>query len=276
MLRSERPFSVGSVKEVKLDSQKSPEEKIVVDKKDLKIETELAIKNSRLTPATSSEQHSEFLHFIARKERKVLELREELKRHEEELRLLKKQWETYFAKNIDEASNSNSPSSPSSAFSFASTSEEEGKGFMDGLSKGIAGVIGGIQKVKESELYVFNLVSHGTKITQEKLTQIKTVVTDVANSQSIQQTRRKTADITSSAWHSLSKGLSSLASSETIQNAKKKTLETVNTINEALISPNPSSEDSTTATTKSKLIITDSPSEEIKDPILHVIGDDMI
>lgn len=264
MLRSERPFSVGSVKEVKLGSQKSPEEKIVVDKKDLKIETELAIKNSRLTPATSSEQHSEFLHFIARKERKVLELREELKRHEEELRLLKKQWETYFAKNIDEASNSNSPSSPSSAFSFASTSEEEGKGFMDGLSKGIAGVIGGIQKVKESEL------------TQEKLTQIKTVVTDVANSQSIQQTRRKTADITSSAWHSLSKGLSSLASSETIQNAKKKTLETVNTINEALISPNPSSEDSTTATTKSKLVITDSPSEEIKDPILHVIGDDMI
>ncbi|CAI2187901.1 6303_t:CDS:2 [Funneliformis geosporum] len=271
MLRSERPFSVGSVKEVKLDSQKSPEEKIVVEKKDLKIETELAIKNSRLAPATSSEQHSEFLHYIARKERKVLELREELKRHEEELRLLKKQWETHFAKNIDEASNNNSPSSASSAFSFASNSEEEGKGFMDGLSKGIAGVIGGIQKVKDSEL------------TQEKLTQIKTVVTDVANSQSIQQTRRKTADITSSAWLSLSKGFSSLASSETIQNARKKTLETVNTINEALVLPsvnytttNPSSEDTTTAATKSKLIISESPSEEIEDPILHVIGDDII
>jgi len=86
-----------------------------------------------------------------------LELREELKRHEEELRLLKKQWETNVAKNIDESSNSSSPSSLSPTFSFASntsTSEEEVKRFMDGLGKGLAGVISGIQKVKESEVYV--------------------------------------------------------------------------------------------------------------------------
>ena len=72
---------------------------------------------------------------------------------------MKKQWEANITKEIDEESNSNSsPSSPaSSAFSLPSTtntSEEESKGFMNGLGKGIAGVIGGIQKVKESEVYV--------------------------------------------------------------------------------------------------------------------------
>jgi len=137
--------------------------------------------------------------------------------------------------------------------------------------------------------------------TQEKLSQIKSVVVDVANSQPVQQTRRKTADFTSSAWHNLSKGISTLASSETIQNAKKKTLKTVYTINEALTSPpakatNNTTENSssvifdddkrteikttTTVTTSTTTItpqsptIFQSPSEEIEDPILHVIGDD--
>ncbi|GBB90900.1 hypothetical protein RclHR1_00180038 [Rhizophagus clarus] len=283
MSQSERPFSVGSEKEVKLDSPKSPKKESVekIDNEKLKIQTELAIKQSRITPSTPSEQHSELLHFIARKERKVLELREELKRHEEELRLLKKQWETNITKNIDEESNSNSPSSPASLYSITNNSEGEPNNFMNGLGKGIAGVIGGIQKVKESEL------------TQEKISQIKSVVADVANSQPVQQTRRKTADFTSNAWHNLSKGISTLASSETIQNAKKKTLKTVYTINEALTSPstkttNNTTEDSssviyeddkttmvtTPTTTTITSIISQSPSEEIEDPILHVIGDD--
>uniref|UniRef100_A0A1D1YUP1 Uncharacterized protein n=1 Tax=Anthurium amnicola TaxID=1678845 RepID=A0A1D1YUP1_9ARAE len=298
MSRSERPHSIGSEKEVKLDSPKSPKKESVESiENELKIQTELAIKHSRITPSTPSEQHSELLHFIARKERKVLELREELKRHEEELRLLKKQWETNVTKNIDEESNSNSPSSPASLSSITNTSEGETNNFMNGLGKGIAGVIGGIQKVKESEL------------TQEKLSQIKNAVVDVANSQPVQQTRRKTADFTSNAWHNLSKGISTLASSETIQNAKKKTLKTVYTINEALTSPAGTAatntataattattvntrkdssssiifdgEEAETKTTATKMtmitttpVISGSPVEEIGDPILHVIGDD--
>ena len=134
MSRSERPYSVGSEKEVKLNPPKSPEKesedivnelkvkkifsiKVIIFKfnnlndlfetNQFQIQTELAIKNSRITHSTPSEQHSELLHFIARKERKVLELREELKRHEEELRLLKKQWKTNITKKINEESNIN-------------------------------------------------------------------------------------------------------------------------------------------------------------------------
>ncbi|RGB40843.1 hypothetical protein C1646_686854 [Rhizophagus diaphanus] len=160
MAQSERPFSVGSEKDVKLDSPKSPKKESIekIDNDKLKIQTELAIKQFRITHSTPSEQHSELLHFIARKERKVLELREELKRHEEELRLLKKQWEANITKNIDEESNSNSPSSPASLSSITNNLEGETNNFMNGLGKGIAGVIGGIQKVKESELYVLIFV----------------------------------------------------------------------------------------------------------------------
>ncbi|RIA91058.1 hypothetical protein C1645_822541 [Glomus cerebriforme] len=276
MSRSERPFSVGSAKEVKLDSPKSPKKESVEDiGNDLKVQTELAIKHSRITPATPSEQHSELLHFIARKERKVLELREELKRHEEELRLLKKQWEANITKDIDEESNSNSPSSPASISSNTNVLEGETNSFMNGLGKGIAGVIGGIQKVKESE------------VTQEKLSQIKSVVVDVANSQPVQQTRRKTADFTSNAWHNLSRGISTLASSEAVQNAKKKTWKTVYEVispattnkktsdSSPIIFDNGEGEEVETKTTITTTpVISDSPSEEIEDPILHVIGDD--
>jgi hypothetical protein len=64
-------------------------------------------------------------------------------------------------------------------------------------------------------------------------------------------------------------------------------LETVYTINEVLISPattNNSTTDSSiifdngerveTKSEKSKVTISESPSEEVEDPILHVIGDD--
>jgi hypothetical protein len=81
-----------------------------------------------------------------------------LKRHEEELKLLKKQWEINITKNIDEESNSNSPSSPASLSSNTNMLEEETNSFMNGLGKGIAGVIDGIQKVKESEVYVLYIV----------------------------------------------------------------------------------------------------------------------
>jgi hypothetical protein len=71
---------------------------------------------------------------------------------------LKKQWEANITKNIDEESNSNSPSSPASLSSITNNLEGETNNFMNGLGKGIAGVIGGIQKVKESELYVLIFV----------------------------------------------------------------------------------------------------------------------
>ncbi|CAG8769501.1 8015_t:CDS:2, partial [Racocetra fulgida] len=84
--------------------------------------------------------------FIARKERKISELREELKRHEEELLLLKKQWQTVVSKDID------SENTSSSVFSFQSnTSNNEVSAFMNGLGKGIHSVIGGIHNLKESE-----------------------------------------------------------------------------------------------------------------------------
>ena len=64
-------------------------------------------------------------------------------------------------------------------------------------------------------------------------------------------------------------------------------METVYTINEVLISPSTTNdttkdssiifdngEEAETKSEKSKVMISESPSEEIEDPILHVIGDD--
>ncbi|GAA5941454.1 hypothetical protein JCM1841_001057 [Sporobolomyces salmonicolor] len=50
--------------------------------------------------ATIIEQNVDLLSFIAKKERKCLDLREELKRHETELTLLKKKWESIVARSL--------------------------------------------------------------------------------------------------------------------------------------------------------------------------------
>ncbi|KAL8283687.1 hypothetical protein RQP46_005482 [Phenoliferia psychrophenolica] len=53
---------------------------------------------------TLTELNSDLLNFIAKKERKCLDLREELKRHEEELQHLKKKWENIVAKSLASSS----------------------------------------------------------------------------------------------------------------------------------------------------------------------------
>ncbi|CAG8502696.1 6485_t:CDS:2 [Dentiscutata heterogama] len=196
----------------------------LVDKKDVineknidenSEEKERAIKNLRVTHSSPSEQRDELLQYIVSKERKVLELREELKRHEEELLLLKKQWQAIASKDI----NAENTSYASSIFSIPSniSNNIEVTGFMNGLGKGIHSVIDGIHNLKESET------------TREKLSQIKTAVSEVANIRSIQQTRQKTADLTSQAWSNISKGISSLVDYEAIKNARKKSYKSVPT-----------------------------------------------
>ncbi|GAA5998803.1 hypothetical protein JCM5350_006401 [Sporobolomyces pararoseus] len=54
------------------------------------------------TQATLIEQNTDLLSFIAKKERKCLDLREELKRHESELALLKKKWESIVARSFQQ------------------------------------------------------------------------------------------------------------------------------------------------------------------------------
>ncbi|GAA5902749.1 hypothetical protein JCM6882_004056 [Rhodosporidiobolus microsporus] len=54
--------------------------------------------------ATLVEQNADLLSFIAKKERKCLDLREELKRHESELALLKKKWENIVARSLQQQS----------------------------------------------------------------------------------------------------------------------------------------------------------------------------
>ncbi|GAA5968527.1 hypothetical protein JCM11641_007668 [Rhodosporidiobolus odoratus] len=52
--------------------------------------------------ATLVEQNADLLSFIAMKERKCLDLREELKRHEGELTVLKKKWESIVARSLQQ------------------------------------------------------------------------------------------------------------------------------------------------------------------------------
>ena len=77
------------------------------------------------TGATLVEQHGDLLSFIARKERRCLDLRGELQRHEDELKDLKAKWEAIVARDLrtsprlgSERSNSaSSPPMPSPALS---------------------------------------------------------------------------------------------------------------------------------------------------------------
>ncbi|GAA5836859.1 hypothetical protein JCM9279_007681 [Rhodotorula babjevae] len=77
---------------------------------------------------TLVEQNADLLSFIAKKERKCLDLREELKRHESELAQLKKKWESIVARSLQQqhvqshSPNPNSTSSTSAHPRNASTS----------------------------------------------------------------------------------------------------------------------------------------------------------
>ncbi|CAG8812655.1 3495_t:CDS:2 [Gigaspora margarita] len=186
-----------------------------IDENGEDVKKERAIKNLRVTSSSPSEQRDELLQFIVRKERKILELREELKRQEEELLLLKKQWQAVASEDINDENTSNA----SSIFSIPSniSNNVEVTKIMNGFGKGIHSVIDGIHNLKESET------------TREKISQIKTAVSEVANLRSIQQTRQKTADLTSQAWSNLSKGISSWVDYEAIKNARRKSYNSVPT-----------------------------------------------
>ncbi|CAG8449429.1 6124_t:CDS:2, partial [Ambispora gerdemannii] len=88
--------SVVAVSNARLEATKKSDNSVADSDTDdlLKIHTEIAIKHLRITPATESEQQAELLQFIAKKERKIKDLQEELAQHEDELRLLRERWES--------------------------------------------------------------------------------------------------------------------------------------------------------------------------------------
>ncbi|CAG8516595.1 728_t:CDS:2 [Paraglomus occultum] len=191
---------------------------------EIKVHTELAIKHLRVTPATRVEQQEELLQFIARKERRILELKEELARQEEELNLLKEQWETI---TLEENDIENKASSDID--DMFSLGDDIGRGrraiafgLGNGVGNGFKGIFGG---------------SAETERGRETLSNIRSVVIEVKDSERFKQTRQKTYDLTAKAWGNLSKGISNLAHSEALRNARRKTYETVHTFNDKLASP---------------------------------------
>ncbi|GAA5939270.1 uncharacterized protein JCM15063_004472 [Sporobolomyces koalae] len=67
--------------------------------------------------STLTEQNADLLSFIAKKERKCLDLREELKRHESELALLKRKWESIIARSFERQQSSSASPAPRHAAS---------------------------------------------------------------------------------------------------------------------------------------------------------------
>nr|CAG8467812.1 5966_t:CDS:2 [Entrophospora candida] len=180
-----------------------------------KVRKEGSIKHLGITlTASPTIQHTDLLHYIAKKERKVLELREELKRNEEELSLLKKKWETIFTNQIinsPENGNGKENESVNGVGIGENENDDDDQSddvevikLMNGLSKGIVGVVNGIKNVAESE------------VTHEKLLKIRTAVADVANYEPVKQTKKMTFDFTSQAFDNITKGFSSIAQSETL------------------------------------------------------------
>ncbi|KAJ7236196.1 hypothetical protein C8J57DRAFT_1571050 [Mycena rebaudengoi] len=83
-------------------------------------------------PLTLAEKHADLLHFIAQKESKCLELRDQLAAHEKELLTLKRKWERIVARGFSSPHNTSFPASASasatSSFSSLNANGSAGAG----------------------------------------------------------------------------------------------------------------------------------------------------
>ncbi|CAG8474736.1 8221_t:CDS:10 [Ambispora leptoticha] len=190
---------VVTVGNAKLEATKKCDSSSVadVDTEDLlKIHTEIAIKHLRITPATESEQQAELLQFIAKKERKIKDLQEELAQHEEELRLLKERWESI---------------------------KNNGNGWLRG-----GGSSGGANKGNGNVL--ISIENDGVDDVNANPDNFINIKIDNENAK---KTKRKLSFRTG-AWGNLSKSISALARSDTLKNVRKKTMDTVHTVEKSI------------------------------------------
>ncbi|KAI6017159.1 hypothetical protein EDC04DRAFT_485975 [Pisolithus marmoratus] len=81
-------------------------------------------------PLTLVEKHADLLHFIAQKERKCLELREQLAVHENELAELKRKWERIINRTLPAGGHEN-------LVSTSSTNAVRGSTALDGIKEGV-------------------------------------------------------------------------------------------------------------------------------------------
>ncbi|KAG6331509.1 hypothetical protein ID866_7579 [Astraeus odoratus] len=89
-------------------------------------------------PLTLVEEHADLLHFIAQKERKCLELREQLALHEKELAELKRKWERIVNRNL--ATGGGGYDNPVSG---TGTGAALGTAALDGLKEGVRKIAAG-------------------------------------------------------------------------------------------------------------------------------------
>ncbi|KAG9307129.1 hypothetical protein G9A89_016957 [Geosiphon pyriformis] len=171
----------------------------------VKIHIEIAIKHLRVTQATPDEQKAELLQFIAKKERKIIDLKEELAQHEEELRLLKERWDSIVNTKENETASLLSASSTVSSSTSSITSDEDDKKINGAL-----------------------LGSDTKDIMKEKTSSYFTDV-KIAENNGGKPTKRR-LDFRKSTWGNLGKSISALARSDTLKNMRRKTMGTVNNV----------------------------------------------
>ncbi|KAJ7057758.1 hypothetical protein C8F01DRAFT_1371852 [Mycena amicta] len=97
------------------------------------------------SPVTLAEKHKDLLTFIAQKEAKCVELRAQLRAHEEELLQLKRKWERIVSRGFTSPENASftsttSTSSGSSIENSPNPTSANGGAVMDGIREGVQGV----------------------------------------------------------------------------------------------------------------------------------------
>ncbi|RUS21115.1 hypothetical protein BC937DRAFT_93595 [Endogone sp. FLAS-F59071] len=199
-------------------------------------------------PTTTAIQKAELLSFIRQKESLIESLREQLRTQEEELRLLKHNWNRILQEEkaaglgqtrVEQPtvlpplavqrtpSMFSASSTGSSASQLPVTHAEEvlanaGKAVVENLGRGFASLMSGTQRILESEKYVYwstgmfqQTKAKAVEFSKEAIVNVREGIVAVAESETFQQTRNKALELSKDAIVNVREGITAVTESET-------------------------------------------------------------
>ncbi|RUS34471.1 hypothetical protein BC938DRAFT_480221 [Jimgerdemannia flammicorona] len=215
------------------------------DAEELPPQTEASVQSrasssGKTTSASTAEQKSELLNFIRQKETLVESLREQLREQEEELQLLKRNWNRILQEEKVTAGGTPEPEPEKSVSAKRSTATspslpptEEvlanaGKTVVENLGRGFAQLLYGTQKILESDTFL-QTKAKAVELSKEAIVNVRGGIVAVAESETFQQTRSKALEISKDTMVNVRDGFTAVTESETFLLGKQRTLAAIET-----------------------------------------------
>ncbi|RUO96588.1 hypothetical protein BC936DRAFT_141791 [Jimgerdemannia flammicorona] len=204
------------------------------DAEELPPQTEASVQSrasssGKTTSASTAEQKSELLNFIRQKETLVESLREQLREQEEELQLLKRNWNRILQEEKVTAGGTPEPEPEKSVSAKRSTATspslpptEEvlanaGKTVVENLGRGFA------------QLLFLQTKAKAVELSKEAIVNVRGGIVAVAESETFQQTRSKALEISKDTMVNVRDGFTAVTESETFLLGKQRTLAAIET-----------------------------------------------